>query len=402
RAKIVFVEDNLIEQLPSKSETYLQKIVSFGSKLEDSIDKIDSNDLFDTVYRSPNNPASIIYTSGTTGEPKGVVLSHGNVISNSYAAIHHTRISPNDRLICFLPLFHSFAQNFIANSAINCGATLVLHKKYEQDDILELTKQHKVTRFYAVPTIYIMLLNTPGIKEYLKSLTYSFSAASSLPVEVIKEWKEQTGMNINEAYGLTESSPFATYNHEFRHKAGSVGTSIENVEIRIADKNDNPLKVGEEGEILIQGPNVMLGYFGKQKETEETLKNGWLHTGDVGKLDDEGYLYIVDRTKDMINSGGENISPREVEETLYQNDCVQECSVVGMPDKIYQESVLAYVVLKEGKMAEEAELIEFCKSRMARFKAPKKIKFAEALPKNATGKILKRKLREMAKKEFSK
>jgi len=400
RAKLIFAEESLAEQLPDKSETFLKEIIWFN-KSKSGITGIPENDSFKSIYRLPDDPASIIYTSGTTGEPKGVVLSHANIISNSYATIHHTRILPDDRLICFLPLFHSFAQNFIANSTISCGATLVLHKKYEQDEVLSLAKEHNVTRFYAVPTIYIKLLNTPGSIDYLSSLTYSFSAASSLPVEVIKEWKKQTGLTMNEAYGLTESSPFATYNHEFKHKVGSVGTPIENVDIIIADENGNSLETGKEGEILIKGPNVMLGYFGKHEETAKTLKNGWLHTGDVGKLDDEGYLYIVDRTKDIINSGGEKISPREVEEALYQNDCVQECSVVGMPDKIYQESVLAYVVLKEGKDISEAELIKFCKERIAHFKAPKKIRFTDALPKNATGKILKRKLREQAKKEFS-
>lgn len=400
KVKILFAEESLLGNLPIKSETALTKIVSIGKGADLSFCDIPTNDLFETVYCNSDRPASIIYTSGTTGEPKGVVLSHGNIISNSYATIHHTGVSADDKLICFLPLFHSFAQNFIANSSINRGSTLIVSKKYEQEEVLNLIKDCNATRFYAVPTIYIMLLNEKNSEQYLKSLNYCFSAASSLPIEIIKQWKKRTELDINEAYGLTESSPFATYNHEIRHKVGSVGTPIENVDIRIVDENDIPLGAGEEGEILIKGPNIMLEYYGKPEATNTALKNGWLHTGDVGKLDDEDYLYLVDRTKDIINSGGEKISPREVEETLYQNDCIRECSVVGMPDKVYQESVLAYIVLKEGRTADEVELIEFCRCRIAHFKVPKRIKFVESLPKNATGKILKRVLRKQAKKEF--
>ncbi len=400
KAKILFAEESLLANLPPKSETFLTKTISIGKGADLSFYDIPDENLFETVYCNSDYPASIIYTSGTTGDPKGVVLSHGNIISNGYSVIHHTRLSVDDKLICFLPLFHSFAQNFIANSSINCGSTLVICKKYEQEEVLNLIKDFSVTRFYAVPTIYIMLLNDKNSEQYLKGVNYCFSAASSLPIEIIKRWKKRTGLDINEAYGLTESTPFATYNHEIKHKVGSVGTPIENVEIRVADENDNPLKAGKIGEILIKGPNIMLEYYGKPEATKTALRNGWLHTGDVGKIDDEGYLYLVDRTKDIINSGGEKIAPREVEETLYQNDCIKECAVVGMPDKIYQESVLAYIVLKEGMSVSETEIIEFCRDRIAHFKAPKMIKFVESLPKNATGKILKRVLREQAKKEF--
>src|SRR5660397_235071 len=209
---------------------------------------------FETVYTDRDDGAEIIYTSGTTGKPKGVVLTHGNVVSNTNATVHLTGMSHEDRLICFLPLYHSFAQNFIFNSSVNVGSTLVILPKFELDQVLETLKRERITRWHAVPTIYIMMLDAPGMEEAFATVRYCFSAASSMPGEVARQWKERLGLPINEGYGLTESTPSATYNHQFRHKEGSIGTPIENVEVQIWSDDDEPLPRGEVGQIVIKGP----------------------------------------------------------------------------------------------------------------------------------------------------
>jgi len=349
---------------------------------------------FETVYTDRDDGAEIIYTSGTTGKPKGVVLTHGNVVSNTNATVHLTGMSHEDRLICFLPLYHSFAQNFIFNSSVNVGSTLVILPKFELDQVLETLKRERITRWHAVPTIYIMMLDAPGMEEAFATVRYCFSAASSMPGEVARQWKERLGLPINEGYGLTESTPSATYNHQFRHKEGSIGTPIENVEVQIWSDDDEPLPRGEVGQIVIKGPNVMKEYYNNPQATAETLVNGWLKTGDVGVEDEEGYFSIVDRLKDMVNSAGLKIWPREVEEVIYRLSAVSECAVVGRPDPVFGESVVACIVVRAGESLDEDEVVSFCKEHIASYKAPKNVEFMDQLPKSATGKILKTELRE--------
>ena len=323
-------------------------------------------------------------------------LTHGNVVSNTNAANHTTGMTPDDRLICFLPLYHSFAQNFIFNSCVNCGSTLVIMPKFELEPVLETMRRERVTRWFAVPTLYILVLGTEAVEEAFASVTYCFSAASSMPSEVARRWHDRFGLTINEGYGLTESTPFATYNHQHRHKEGSVGTPVENVEIQIWGPDRRPLPVGEPGEIVIKGPNIMKGYFNDPQATAEVLVDGWLRTGDVGVMDEEGYVAIVDRLKDMVNSAGLKIWPREVEEVLYEHGAIEECAVIGVPDPFFGESVKACVVLRTGAALREEEVILYCKSRLAGYKAPKFVEFMDGLPKSATGKILKTELRRMA------
>jgi long-chain acyl-CoA synthetase len=344
--------------------------------------------------------AAIIYTSGTTGKPKGVVLTHGNVVSNTNATKYMTGMKGEDRALCFLPIYHSFGQNFIVNSTVQAGCTLVLHKKFELEPILKSLRDDRITNWYAVPPVYIMLLNhaeTAAIDEAMKTVKYCFSAAATLPGEVARRWKERFGLDVNEGYGLTESTPFASYNHEFRHKVGSVGTAIMNVEIAIRDPYGEEVPQGELGEICIRGPNVMKGYYRNPTATEEAIVDGFLRSGDIGYLDEEGYLFIVDRVKDMINAAGLKIWPREVEEVLYTHPNVRECAVIGVPHEVYGESVKAVIELRQAGATTAEEIVDLCKKHLADYKAPRVVEFVTELPKNPTGKILKRELRAREK-----
>lgn len=338
--------------------------------------------------------AAILYTSATTGRPKGVMLSHANVVSNAYATVHHLRMTEADVGLCALPLFHCFGQNFIMNALVTAGATLVLHERFVPDAFAAAVPRHGVTLCYAVPAMYIAFLAAPALA--FGSVRLFFSAAATLPTDVERRWQERHGRPIHQGYGLTECSPFASYNHEVAHRPGSVGTPIENVEMRIADDQGRELPDGELGEILVKGPNVMKGYFANPAATAETVRDGWLRSGDIGYRDPDGYFYIVDRVKDMINVAGFKVFPREVEEVLFRHETVAEAAVVGMPDPVRGEGVKAFVVLEAGARGDAATLQALCRGALAAYKVPEVVEFIDALPKNPTGKILKKALRARA------
>lgn len=340
--------------------------------------------------------AAILYTSGTTGKSKGAMLTHGNLVSNVHAAMRAVGARPEDRYACFLPLFHCFGQNFIMNGCFGSGATLVLHRRFVPDEVLASLRQNEVSIFFGVPTIFFVLLGLPAAPEAFQSVRYAFSAASILPVDVFRRFRDAFGLVIHEGYGLTESSPFASYNHWSHHREGTVGTPIENVEMKIVDSAGSELPADELGEIVIRGPNVMKGYFNRPEETAQCmLPGGWLRSGDIGRVDEDGYFSIVDRVKDIIITGGFNVYPREVEEVLFQHAAVKEAAVIGIPDEAYGEVVKAFVVRKAGAAtATEEEIIGFCRDKMSVMKVPKVLEFVDAVPKSATGKILKKDLRK--------
>lgn len=342
--------------------------------------------------RDPDETAAILYTSATTGRPKGVMLTHANIVSNACATVHHLRMTADDRGLCALPMFHCFGQNFILNALVCAGGLLVLHERFVPDEFLTAIRQHGITLFYAVPTMYILFL-AAGAKHDLSSVRLFFSAAATLPLDVERRWHELYARPIQQGYGLTECSPFASYNHEVAFRPGSVGTPIENVEMKIADERGRELPDGELGEILIKGPNVMKGYFGNPQATAEIIREGWLRSGDIGYRDSDGYYYIVDRVKDMINVSGFKVFPREVEEALFRHPGVKEAAVVGRPDPVRGEAVKAYVVLNAGARVGAEELRSLCRAAIAPYKVPETIEFIGALPKNPTGKILKKELR---------
>jgi long-chain acyl-CoA synthetase len=270
---------------------------------------------------------------------------------------------------------------------------VVLHRRYVPDVILASIAREQVTMFFAVPTIFINLLNGDLARSALASIRYEFSAAATMPQEISRRWTERFGRPVFEGYGLTECSPFATYNHDFRHKVGTVGTAVENVEIQILDDQDHEVPLGTWGEICIQGPGVMKGYWGRPEETARAIRGGWLHSGDIGTMDDEGYVSIVDRVKDMINVSGFKVWPAEVEQTLYRHPAVREVAVYGVSDPVKGEMVRAAIVLREGAAASAEEIIGYCRDHMAVYKAPAAVEFVKEFPKSATGKILKRVLR---------
>jgi long-chain acyl-CoA synthetase len=259
---------------------------------------------------------------------------------------------------------------------------------------LNAIERERVSMFFAVPTIYIGLLNADVAPARLESVRFYFSAAATMPVEVAERWKWKYGRPIMEGYGLTETSPFASYNHIWRHRPGSVGTPIENVEMTILDAEDQPVETGAWGEICIKGPNIMLGYWNRPADTAQAIRGGWFHSGDIGYVDDEGYFFIVDRVKDMINAAGFKIWPREVEEVVFQHPAIKECAVVGLTDADKGEIPAAFLVLRDGASLTAEELDAYCRLHLAAYKVPRRVEFVDSLPKNATGKILKRVLRD--------
>ncbi len=398
-AKALITTSYLLDQIPESSRVPgLEAVVSVDEPDRagvQSFGKLLAADSKPAAQASldPGDGAAILYTSGTTGVPKGVLLSQANLVSNVYATNHHTNMTAKDRLLCYLPLFHCFGQNFIMNASVNAGATLILHERFVWEEILDSVKRDSASMFFGVPTVYLRLLGLPQIESYLESVRYFFSAAAPMPVEVAVKWRQKFGRNIFEGYGLTETSPFASYNHDFSYREGSVGSPIENVEMKIADEKGNDLPPGELGEIAIKGPNVMKGYYGQPQETARVVRDGWFFTGDIGRRDEKGYFYLVDRIKDMINVSGFKVWPREIEDILLEHPLISEAAVVGVSDPDSGEAVKAFVVLKKNIRAKEGELIEYCRSRMAVYKAPRYVEFRNELPKTPAGKILKRELR---------
>lgn len=348
---------------------------------------------FRAVERDRHDTCAILYTGGTTGQPRGVLLSHENVQTSIFNVAHFERSTERDRALCFLPLNHVFAQIHIMHSMMFVGAGLVLQPAFDLEGVVDALQRYAVTKFYAVPTVYIRLLSLPGIKDRLRSVSYCFSAAASMAVEVVREWKARTGLAIHEAYGMTESAAMVTYNHYYRHVIGSVGTPANLVEVQIQDEEGHALAHGEEGEICIRGPNITKGYLNNPEETRRAFRGAWLRSGDIGFIDEDGYLFIVDRLKDMIITGGENVYPREVEEALYTLDGVQECAVVGLPDREYGERVTAFIVPSVSPRPDPDALRSALKRRLAAFKVPREFVFVDELPKSSAGKLLKREIR---------
>jgi long-chain acyl-CoA synthetase len=343
--------------------------------------------------RADDDTAVILYTSGTTGRPKGAELTHANLRRNTaVSASTLFQLEPNDVVMGCLPLFHSFGQTCGLNAVVGSGACLTLVPRFDPGKALEVIQRDRVTVFEGVPTMYAALLNHPQRREYgVGSLRVCVSGGAALPVEVLRGFEEAFGCIILEGYGLSETSPVASFNHPGRQrKPGSIGTPIEGVEIRVVDPVGEDVPVGAVGEIAIRGHNVMKGYWRQQEATRAAIPDGWFRTGDLARQDDDGYLFIVDRKKDLIIRGGYNVYPREIEEVLYEHPAVAEVAVIGIPHATLGEEVGAAVVLKPAAEATAAELRAFCKQRVAAFKYPRHVWLEAALPKTATGKLLRR------------
>ncbi len=351
-------------------------------------------DFLDSIEREPDDTAAILYTGGTTGIPKGVMLTHWNIMASSFNVARNERSIQTDRALCFLPLNHVFAQVHIMHSTLLSGGGLIIQASFNMTAFLDAITKLTVTKLYSVPTVYTRLLSLTDLKEKLKPVRYCFSAAASMAKEVVREWKTRTGLDIFEAYGMTESASMVTYNHYYQHVVGSVGTPANGVEIQIRDQKGKVLGKNQEGEICIAGPNIMKGYLNRPKDTQKAFWGRWFRSGDVGYMDDHSYLYIVDRIKELIITGGENVSPREVEEVLYERHEIEECAVIGLPDKEYGERVVAYIVTRQDKTIDPAALKAYLKSRLSAFKVPKQFIAVSDLPKSSSGKLLKRTLKD--------
>ncbi|MET3576757.1 long-chain-fatty-acid--CoA ligase [Bhargavaea ullalensis] len=346
----------------------------------------------------PDETAIILYTSGTTGHPKGAMLTHRNLYSNARDVADYLGFSPDDRVVATLPVFHVFALTVVVNAPLLRGAEVLLAPKFSPADVFRLIREKKATIFAGVPTMYNFMYQYPeGKKEDFESVRLAISGGSSLPVALLHNFEKKFDVRISEGYGLSEASPVTCFNPLDRDRVpGSIGTNIVNVVNRVVDEFGEDVPVGEVGELIVQGPNVMKGYYKLPEETAVALRNGWLYTGDLARQDEDGYFYIVDRKKDLVIVGGYNVYPREVEEALYEHPAVVEAAVVGVPDPNYGEAIRAYVVKKEGDPTTVDELKGFCAAKLAKYKIPAEIEFLEELPKNTTGKILRRSLKNMA------
>ncbi len=354
--------------------------------------------VFESETTNADDTAVILYTSGTTGQPKGAELTHLNVLLNARLSDNMYPRKDNDIHLITLPLFHSFGQVVQMNAGFYNRATLVLLPRFTPEAALGAMQTHSVTLFAGVPTMYWALLNFADADKFdlakiAENLRMCFAGGSPLPLEVLKGFEAKFNTKILEGYGLSETSPIATFNKVETARAGAVGFPVWGVEIRLVDENGNDVSDGELGEIIIRGHNIMKGYYKRPEATAAAVKNGWFYSGDIGRRDADGYLYIADRVKDMILRGGFNIYPRELEEVLMTHEAVSLCAVVGVSHDELGEEVKAFIVLKQNAVLTETDLVEWCKSNMASYKYPRFVEFRETLPMTATGKILKRELR---------
>jgi long-chain acyl-CoA synthetase len=350
---------------------------------------------FAVADRKPSDTAVILYTSGTTGTPKGAELTHSNLLHNGDVITRIASIGADDVLLGALPLFHAFGQTCALNGAMANGATLSMIPRFDPGKALEIIERDEVTIFEGVPTMFTAMLHNSDRERYdVSSLRLCISGGAAMPVEVMRGFEQVFGCKVLEGYGLSETSPVASFNHPDRErKPGTIGQPVEGVEMKVVDDQDNEVEQGEVGEIVIRGKNVMKGYWRKPDATAEAIRDGWFHTGDMGRVDGEGYFSIVDRKKELIIRGGYNIYPREIEEVLYEHPAVKEAAVVGTPDEKMGEEVGAAVVLKQGEELSEDELRDYIKKQVAAYKYPRRIWFVDELPKGPTGKILKREIK---------
>ena len=357
---------------------------------------------FDTYESSAEDTAVIIYTSGTTGRPKGAELSHSNLAWNADLCRHLFKFQSDDTILTVLPLFHIFGQTCLMNAGVMHGVHNVLLPKFDATAVLQLMLNHKVTLFAGVPTMYWGLSNhdnSAGAIDYdtvSSNLRLCISGGAALPVQVLEDFEKKFHVPIHEGYGMSEGSPVVTFNQPgYRRKAGSIGTPVWGVEVKIVDENDEEVAIGEKGELLYKGHNVMKGYYNRPEVNRKVLKGGWMHSGDVAIKDEDGYFFIVDRTKDMIIRGGYNVYPREVEEVMMKHEAISLVAVIGVPDEKMGEEIKAFVVLDHRASSLTAkDVIEWTKERVAAYKYPRDVEFVDSLPMNATGKILKKELRK--------
>lgn len=374
-------------------------IHSYASLLHNEIEgKDDVEKEISRIPRDPDDLAVILYTSGTTGKPKGAMLTHANLASNAMTVGDYLKYTASDRILTVLPMFHVFCLTVCVNAAIYRGAEMILLSHFSPTELFEIIPARRATIFAGVPTMYNFLLQASQERTLdFSSLRYCISGGAAMPVALLTAFEARMGVTVLEGYGLSEASPvsaFAPVDGRPR-KVGSIGVTLPGVEQKVVDESDREVGVSEVGELVIRGPNVMKGYWNLPDATAQALRGGWLHTGDMARVDEDGYFYLVDRKKDMIIVGGFNVYPREIEEVLYRCEGVKEAAVIGVPDEAYGEVPVAFVVPGRETLQPE-DVKAFCTENLAKYKRPARVIFIEELPKNTVGKILRRDLRQFA------
>ncbi|WP_409305197.1 long-chain-fatty-acid--CoA ligase [Peribacillus sp. SCS-155] len=352
----------------------------------------------------PEHDVAVLqYTGGTTGRSKGAMLTHRNLVANVYQCYEFFKndiVDGQESFLTVIPLFHVFGMTAAMNFSILTGGNSIMLPRFDVEEVLNTIKNEQPTNFPGVPTMYVAITNHPKAEEYgIDSIRTCNSGSAPMPLELLREFERKTGSQIVEGYGLSEAAPVTHCNPTFaERKPGSVGIGYPSTEYKVVDIATGTEEVppGELGELIIKGPQVMKGYWNMPEETAATLRDGWLYTGDITRMDEDGYVYIVDRKKDLIIASGFNVYPRDVEEVIYEHPSVQEAVVIGVPDAYRGETVKAVIVLKAGKTATEEEIIQFCRANMAAYKSPTIVEFRDQLPKTSVGKILRRALREEA------
>lgn len=399
RAKVLVGSSLQIEKylLPFKEQfPHLEVIITVGPPLEETVDFSvlvnESPEGCEPVHTEPDDVVSLVYTSGTSGHPKGAMITYGNLLALSKISSSALHINDRDLLLTGTPFCHICAVLSILGP-FNTGAGIVTMQHFSPVTTLELIERYKITHFTGVPTMYIFMLQHFSPDKYdLSSLRLAHCAGAAMPAEYIKDIEQKFGVGFCELYGATETCSTITYNRLGHGRNGSVGQAAIGVSVKIVDDEGNEVPVGEVGEILVKGPGVFKGYWEMPEATAEAFDGEWYRTGDLGKCDEDGYFYILDRKKDMIVTGGYNVYPRELEEIIYKHPKILEAAVVGVKDPLRGEIPKAFIRLKEGEEMTEEELLEFCSQRMASYKVPRVVEFLNELPKNTTGKILKRML----------
>ncbi len=414
-AKAIVALDTVYPRVRAvEAETDLEKVIV--ASLQSGGQSVSPDETFEAFLASGKNhefhPVSINpaedvailqYTGGTTGRSKGAMLTHRNLLANVVQSFEFFKSDfhpGQDRCLTVIPLFHVFGMTACMNLTLYAGSSLVLLPRFDIKEVLETIKREKPTSFPGVPTMYVALTNYPGVEEYgVDSIRTCNSGSAPMPVELMREFERRTGAKVLEGYGLSEASPTTHCNPPFaERKPGSVGIGFPSTEYKIVDTEtgERELPIGELGELIIHGPQVMKGYWNMPEETKKALRNGWLYTGDLARMDEQGYVYIMDRKKDLIIASGYNVYPREIEEVIYEHPAVKEAAVIGVADPYRGETVKAFIVLKDGANATEQDIADYCKANMAPYKVPKLIEFRSELPKTNVGKVLRRTLREEA------
>lgn len=362
----------------------------------------EGNGQFTPVSIEPQQDIAVLqYTGGTTGRSKGAMLTHFNILANviqSYEFFKERTEIGGEKFLTVIPLFHVFGMTACMNFAIYTANESILLPRFDLEEVLDTIKNEQPSVFPGVPTMYVAITNHPRAEEFgIDSIETCNSGSAPMPVELLRDFEKKTGAKILEGYGLSEASPVTHCNPPFsERKPGSVGIGFPSTDYKVVDLATGTEEVpnGELGEVIIKGPQIMKGYWNMPEETAVTLREGWLYTGDIAKMDEDGFLYIVDRKKDLIIAGGYNIYPRDIEEVLYEHPAVQEAVVIGVPDAYRGETVKAFVVLKAGQTASADEIISYCRQNLAAYKIPSAVEFRSELPKTNVGKILRRALRD--------